>query len=148
MKQLFTLFLGLAFTLNVQAVSTAVNPDAAVAEQVALSGLNLPNNLDGEAFLELTPKKVREMTGERLGIGGSIALKMAQRSYKKSLKRERAADIPQVLYIIGAIFGFAWLLMGIMDSFEGNNWWISLLLYILFFLPGIIFAFIKMNEYY
>ena len=102
-----------------------------------------------EDFLSLTPKKVREMTGERLGIKGTLALKAAQKAVKMQQKRgSRDANVPKGLYVVGAIFGFAWLLMGLMDDFEGNNWWVNLILGFLCLIPGIVHAFIKMNEYY
>ena len=101
-------------------------------------------------FLALTPKKVREMTGERLGIKGTLALKAAQKAVKKQLKSgSRDADIPKGLYVVMAIFGFGWLAMGLMDDFEGNNWWVNLLLTLcLFGIGGLIHALIKMNDYY
>lgn len=102
-------------------------------------------------FLNLTPKQYKEITGEKLGIKNSIKLKAAQKFIKKQQKKQKKGgddDIPKGLYIVGAIIGFSWLLMGIMDDFEGNNWWIALLLYLLCWLPGVIYAFIKMDEYY
>ena len=53
---------------------------------------------DGETFttddfLALTPKKIREKTGERLGLKKSVALKLAQRAVKKDLKRQAKAGI-------------------------------------------------------
>ena len=101
-------------------------------------------------FLSLTPKKVREMTGERLGIKGTLALKAAQKAVKKQMKKgSRDADISQGLYVVMAIFGLGWLAMGLMDDFEGNNWWVNLLLTIcLFGIGGLIHALIKMNDYY
>ena len=148
MKHLFTLALALLVTFSAQAVTNAVQFQDVLAEQPALAGLDLGADFDAQAFLDLTPKKVREMTGERLGIKGSLALKAAQKSYKKQLKKGSATDIPKGLYIVGALFGWGWLLMGLMDDFEGNNWWVNLILSFLCLVPGIIHAFIKMNEYY
>jgi uncharacterized membrane protein YqaE (UPF0057 family) len=47
-----------------------------------------------------------------------------------------------------AILGFGWLGMGILDDFEGEKWLISLLLYCLVSLPGLIYTLIKMKDYY
>ena len=107
-------------------------------------------DLSLDDFLNLTPKKYREMTGEKLGVKNAIKLKAAQKFIKKAQKQQDddATDIPKGLYIVGAILGWAWLLMGLMDDFEGNNWWLSILLYILCWIPGVIHAFIKMDEYY
>ena len=39
--------------------------------------------------------------------------------------------------------------MGLMDNWEGNNWWVNLILsWILCWLPGVIHAFVKMKDYY
>ena len=56
--------------------------------------------------------------------------------------------IPKWLYIVLAIFGLGWLGMGINDNFNGSDWLISLLLYILLWLPGFIYTLIKMSNYY
>jgi len=59
-----------------------------------------------------------------------------------------AAAVPQILYIILAIFPLGWLAMGLNDNFKGNDWLISLVLYILGWLPGIIYTLIMMKKYY
>lgn len=60
----------------------------------------------------------------------------------------KSAEIPKVLYIVLAIIGFGWLGMGINDSFSDWDWVISLVLYFLGWLPGLIYTLIKMNKYY
>jgi len=97
-------------------------------------------------FLAMSPKSYKAKTGKKMGIKNAIKLKMSQKAMKKAAGVK--ADIPKGLYIVGAILGWAWLLMGLMDDFGGNNWWVSLILYMLFFLPGMIHAFIKMKDYY
>ena len=99
-----------------------------------------------DQFLDLTPAKYQELTGERLGFAKMVTLKSAQKYVKKQTRKD--ADIPQVLYVILAIIGLGWLVMGILDNFEGSNWWIGLILTILGWLPGVIFSLIKMHEYY
>jgi uncharacterized membrane protein YqaE (UPF0057 family) len=47
-----------------------------------------------------------------------------------------------------AIVFFGWLAMGLNDDFEGFDWLISLLLYILGWLPGVIYTLIMMKKYY
>ena len=100
-----------------------------------------------EDFLSLTPKKFKERTGKKLGIKNAIRLKAAQKMVKKRVKADNS-DIPEGLYIVGAILGFAWILMGVMDDWDGKNWWMSLLLFALCWLPGVIHAFAKKKEYY
>lgn len=103
-------------------------------------------NMDIENFLTLTPKQYRKMTGKRLGVKKALQLKAAQKVIKKATGQ--ASDIPKGLYIVGVILGFAWILMGVMDDFQGNNWWVNLLLYIVCFIPGLVHGFIKMGDYY
>ena len=99
-----------------------------------------------DQFLSLTPKKYRELTGKKPGIKNTLKLKAAQKVLKR--KTGKSEDIPKGLYIVLAIFGWAWLAMGLMDDWEGNNWWVNLLLTLLCWLPGVIHAFVKMDEYY
>jgi uncharacterized membrane protein YqaE (UPF0057 family) len=58
------------------------------------------------------------------------------------------AAISKGLYIILAILPFGWLGMGLNDNFTGSDWIISLVLYILLWLPGLIYTLVKMKNYY
>jgi uncharacterized membrane protein YqaE (UPF0057 family) len=66
--------------------------------------------------------------------------------FHKSAKGK--AEISKALYVVLAIFAFGWLAMGINDNFEGWDWVISLVLYILGWLPGLIYTLVKMKKYY
>lgn len=59
-----------------------------------------------------------------------------------------SAAISKGLYIVLAIFALGWLGMGINDDFQGYHWLISLLLYILGWLPGVIYTLVMMGDYY
>lgn len=104
------------------------------------------NNLEG--FIKLTPAEYQKMTGQKLTLKEKLKLKAAQMMVKKQLRKAGDASIPQALYVVLAIFGFGWLAMGIMDNWSGNNWWINLILSLLFWLPGLIHALIVMKNYY
>lgn len=99
-----------------------------------------------ERFLSLTPKKYREMTGERLGLKNAIQLKAAQKIVKKQFKRD--ADISKGVYILLAFVGLGWLAMGLLTDFDGSDWIVNLVLTILCWLPGFIHALVKMKDYY
>lgn len=43
--------------------------------------------LTTESFLELTPKKIREITGQKLSLKEVVGLKIAQKQIKKEMKR-------------------------------------------------------------
>ncbi len=101
-----------------------------------------------DQFLALTPKSYKELTGERLTIKETIQMKAAQKAVGEITQPVSDIDIPKGLYIVAAIFGWGWLVMGLLDDFQGNNWWINLILTLLCVIPGVIHSFIKMDEYY
>lgn len=67
---------------------------------------------------------------------------------KISDRLKESFDITKGVYVLLAIIAFGWLAMGINDDFEGFDWLISLLLYILGWLPGVIYTLIMMKKYY
>lgn len=151
MKLHFTFLLSLLLSVSAFAVNSPINLKSELAGNEKLQMLtDVQPNFGVEDFLTLTPKKYKELTGKKLGLKGIIALKMAKKAVKKKMTAVEgdSIDIPKGLYIVGAIFGWAWLMMGLLDDFQGNNWWTSLLLYMLCWIPGVIHAFIKMKEYY
>jgi uncharacterized membrane protein YqaE (UPF0057 family) len=99
-----------------------------------------------DQFLSLTPSKYKKMTGHKLGLKKSIELKAAQ----KFLKKRMAADekVPKGLYIVLAILGWGFLAIGLLTDWQGNDWWVNLLLTLLCWLPGVIHALVKMKDYY
>lgn len=70
----------------------------------------------------------------------------------QALESQQAAKstdgISKGIYILLALLGLGWLGMGLNDDFGGSDWIISLVLYLLFFLPGFIYTLIKMKKYY
>ena len=154
MKSTLTLLAFLLVAVSAQAVTHATQWQEVVADHSELASLKASSaNLNMDAFLDMTPKKFRELTGEKLGIKGSLALKAAQKKLKKMQKQQAsgssATDIPKGLYIVLVIFGWGWLGMGLMDDWEGNNWWVNLILsWVLCWLPGVIHGFVKMSDYY
>jgi hypothetical protein len=49
--------------------------------------------INAQTFLSLTPAKVQEMTGKKMTFSQKIALKIAQKSVKKQLKKANSIDI-------------------------------------------------------
>ena len=148
MKKIFNLLLFVlcfsSINAAVETKSTLVNDFNDEPEVQALTPDMAQMGLD--VFLSLTPKKYKELTGKKLGVKKTLQLKAAQKIIKK--KTGKSDDIPKGLYIVLAIFGLAWIGMGVMDGWEGNNWWVNLILTLLCWLPGFIHALIKMDEYY
>jgi uncharacterized membrane protein YqaE (UPF0057 family) len=67
---------------------------------------------------------------------------------KKITKADGSSKISKGIYILLALFGLGWLGMGLNSNFEGSDWIISLVLYLLLWLPGFIYTLIKMKNYY
>lgn len=106
-----------------------------------------------EDFLALTPRKIREATGQKLSLKQVIGLKLAQKKIKKEMRRsQKKGDpgVPKGLFIVCAIFLpiAAVIFMGIADDWEGNTWWTALLLYALCYFPGLIYTLTKVKNYY
>ena len=99
-----------------------------------------------ENFLALTPKTYKEQTGKKLGIKKTLQLKAAQKLIKS--KMNKGEDIEKGLYIVLVIFGLGFIAMGLIDDWEGKNWWMNLILSMLCWIPGVIHGLIKMKDYY
>ncbi|MGI9159874.1 MAG: YqaE/Pmp3 family membrane protein [Saprospiraceae bacterium] len=105
-----------------------------------------------DQFLNLTPAKYKEVTGKRLGLKNSLALKAAQAKVKHEMKKN---DLPapgdgitKGLYVLLAFLGLGWLAMGLLSDWDGSDWIINLVLTALCWLPGFIHALVKMKDYY
>ena len=97
------------------------------------------------AFMALTPSKYKEMTGQKLGFKKALALKAAQ----KVLKAKGGSDkLSKGVYILLAILGLGWIGMGVASDWDGSEWIICLVLSALCVLPGLIYALVKMKNYY
>lgn len=68
--------------------------------------------------------------------------------FSKIFKGGGSDNIPMPLYVVMSIFFLGWLAMGINDNFKGWDWVISLALYILAYIPGLIYTLIMMKNYY
>ncbi len=104
-------------------------------------------NISMEDFVKLSPKEYEKLTGKHLKFKDRLKLRLTQKMLKHKLKKGES-DIPQIGYILLSVFGWGFLAMGLIDDWTGDNWWICLLLTFAFVLPGVIFALIKMSEYY
>lgn len=148
MKRIFTICLLALFAWTSQAAVKANWADEfnGQPEIEALSPEMMQMGID--QFLSLTPKKYKELTGEKLTIGQTVKLKAAQKVIKRQMKHGAEPDISKGLFVLLAILGVAWVAMGVMDDWEGSDWIVNLILYILCYLPGLIHALTKMKKYY
>jgi uncharacterized membrane protein YqaE (UPF0057 family) len=147
MKWIFlTISLGLmAFTPVFGAIQSAQKEATLQKNDVAL-WQDAAGNPDLDQILNMTPGQYQELIGQRLTLTEKIQFRVWQHSVKKQM--QRGGSIPQVLYIVLAIFGLAWIAMGVMDNWGGSTWVVNLILTLLFWLPGFIHALIVMGRYY
>jgi uncharacterized membrane protein YqaE (UPF0057 family) len=147
MKKIFTLLFLMLFFFNSNAASMKSSWTAQFENQTEFKALTPEMmQLSIDQFLSLTPKKYREMTGQRLGLKKSLELKAAQKIVKKHMNSE--PEFSKGLYILLAILGLAWIAIGVMDNWEGSTWIVNLILTLLCWLPGLIHALVKMKDYY
>ncbi len=156
-KQLTLSLFVLAFAALSMSVAVASEKAVAPAEAI-LAETGLPadaiSNLD--EFINLTPKKYREMTGKKLSLKETIVMKLAQKKIKKQIRKANKGqkdgdeEFPKGLFIVCAIFLpiAAVIFMGIMDDWKGNTWWTAAILYALCYLPGLIYTLTKVKNYY
>ena len=111
----------------------------------------LPGNFPAQQ-MEATAGKMKEKGDHKLSFAEKVMVKLAKKKLQKMEKKmnDRSSSAPGIekgVYIIVAIL-IPFLAVGLATNFEGNDWLICLLLTILFYLPGLIYALIKMKDYY
>ena len=154
-KFILTLLLifGMAQLAPMHATTSSKNAGKEVATKLLMQQSDLSGswaNMTPEEFVKLTPKKIKATTGKKLTFKQVIELNAAQKIVKKQIKSSEkggATEIDKGVYIILAIL-IPFLAVGLASDWEGNDWLICLLLSILCWLPGVIYAFIKMEDYY
>lgn len=144
MRKIIIAFLALLFSVTSNAgiiyVPANASDNAKAGIEATIAKVKASNM---DAFLSLTPEKLKEMTGKKMNFAQKLALKMAQKKARRA-----GGEISKGLYIVLAIFGLAWVAMGVMDDWSGSTWIVNLVLTLLFWLPGFIHALIVMKNYY
>jgi hypothetical protein len=110
------------------------------------------------AFLFATPSFAITSTG---GTTSATTIAQQNANLKKEFKMQKKVEkiknflqkggsdkLSKGLYILLAIIGWGFLGMGLVSDWEGSEWIICLILSCLFILPGLIYALIKMKNYY
>jgi len=124
----------------------------------ALKGFSLDvataPNANQAQMLEAMSAKMSDNGTHKLSFKEKLALKLvtkkAEKMQKKMVSGQWSAAAPGIdknTYIIVAIL-IPFLAVGLATNFEGSDWLICLLLTFLFYLPGLIYALIKMKNYY
>lgn len=145
MKSKLTLSLLVIF-LFASIANAAFTPSKTESKQENTSK-QFNSNLHG--FMSLNKKSFEQLTGKKMTLKEKVSLKFAQKMMaKESKKRAGGGGLPQWAYIVMSLLVLGWLAIGIQSNWKGNDWWISLLLYLVFILPGIIYSFVVMKKYY
>jgi hypothetical protein len=150
LSALCVLFLGASASAEIMPKTVKMADLSSATDVQAIDPKFLQMGMD--QFLSLTPAKYKEVTGKRLGLKNSLALKAAQAKVKHEIKKNdfggQDPAISKGLYVLLALLGFGWLAMGLLSDWEGSDWIINLVLTILCWLPGLIHALVKMKDYY
>jgi|JI71714BRNA_FD_contig_51_3021297_length_916_multi_4_in_0_out_0_1 uncharacterized membrane protein YqaE (UPF0057 family) len=105
------------------------------------------STMAADELLNMTPSKYKQITGKKLGLKNTLALKAAQKSVKKQFLKGGAPSIDKGIYILLAIL-IPFLAVGLASDWKGSEWIVALLLTALCYIPGLIYALIKMKNYY
>ena len=141
MKKLTLLSILFLFAVN---FSMAINPSG-MTHHRKLS-IHDPQVLQGMNIATMSLKEFQKITGKKLSFKEKIKYRLAQKAMKIKSKKS-GGQFPTVLYVVLSILPLAWILMGVQDDWQGNKWWVNLILYIIMWLPGFIHSMVKMKEY-
>ena len=102
---------------------------------------------------ETTEAATTNSTANELPVASEIKIMKKHSFLSRAFTSAKAtlsskAAIPMAAYIILCIFALGWLAIGLNDNFSGFSWILSLILYILFYLPGLLYSLIMMGNYY
>lgn len=148
-----SLVLILALTFITFPSFALVSPSSNHTEMPAMNHSDVLAKMKLEDFLSLTPKKYKELTGEKLSITQKISLKLAQKKMRQAIKENKMADekIQGTAldtsdfniggFILGLILPVVGLLIAyLIDDEEVIKWaWIGFGIFLVFFLLFIIF---------
>jgi len=134
MKKIFITLLLAFFALQFAPVQAAIevkNTSAVSSPEMLMMNKDFPPallNMTTEEFLNLTPKKVKVMTGQKLSFKQTLVLKAAQKQVKKQLD---ASDNPagdKKSQIVALLLCFFLGGLGMHRLYLGyKNWWLMLI---------------------
>lgn len=139
-----TLLFAVIFSVN------AINPSnksiiATTPTSIDFSNFEKSTTINGKSLTNITPNDIQKLTGKKLSLKEVIKLKAAQKLLKA--KKAGGEGYSKGIFILLALLGWAWLLMGIQDDFSGNTWLVNLLLTLLCGIPGLIHSLVHMKDY-
>lgn len=136
MKKIIVVFIALTMLCsNIDAAFTVV-PASQTTEQSALATARAMT----EKFVNMSRKDYEQLTGKHLNLFERWAFKIAQHKLRRELNKNNAdPSTNTVLLVILAIF-IPPLAVYLHQGEINKHFWIDLLLTLLFFLPGMIYA--------
>lgn len=153
----FCLFAFNAFSVvastEVSATPAGINPEQVQKIEAMLQDMSTMD------LSKMTISQAEELAGRKLTIKEKIGFKVAKMKMKKMQKKATASmksgndlnapesGLDKGMYILVAFF-IPFLAVGLASDWEGNDWLICLLLTALCWLPGFIYALMKMKKYY
>lgn len=152
MRHLIITLLVVCFSASLASAYVVVQKEAGLdkATMAWLQEQNMDANafagMNASDFLNLTPKKYRELTGHKLGVKQAVLLKAAQFQVKKQAKGMPADSNDKVLVYI-----LCWFLppLAVALCYDiGGKFWLNVILTLLCGIPGIIHAFIVCSQYF
>jgi hypothetical protein len=121
MKHLPKVFiLSFSFLLILQSALAIVVPIAEPSDSKSKSGSEKGEETvkllgpDAISFLNLTPRQYYEITGEKMKFKERMALKMAQRQLRKSMRQGNTADALNQGNLKSGKFNLLWFLLGLL----------------------------------
>jgi len=98
-------------------VLPSATPEPLKTESTTASPLS---HLSVNDFLSLTPKKIRDMTGQKMSLSQKVALKMAQSKLKKDMKANRQASVSSAAaFVDDSDFNIGGFVLGLLLSIIG-----------------------------
>jgi hypothetical protein len=143
-------FVLLAFVFSSSAVVVpSTTPEPVSKESIAVSPFS---KMSVDDFLSLTPKKYKELTGEKLSIPQRISLKLAQRKIKKAIKNNEQIDSTTMANIVdtsdfnigGFVLGLLLSVIGVLiayliDDTSVIKWaWVGFGIFLIIFLLAVL----------
>ena len=149
MKQKISFIAVLLFTVIFSANAINSSNKSIIATNptsIDFSNFEKGTTVNGKSLTTITPNDIQKLTGKKLSLKEVIKLKAAQKLLKAKANKG-GEGYSKGIFILVALLGWAWLLMGIQDDFSGNTWLVNLLLTMLCGLPGLIHSLVHMKDY-
>lgn len=143
------------FAFNAFSATASVETPSAITPEQAQKMEAFLTTLSAKDVNNFTIRDAEKLAGRKLTFKEKIGFKVAKMKMKRkginslfSGDGKSAPGIEKGIYILIAIVGFPFLSVGLASDWEGSDWLYCLLWTCLCWLPGFIYALMKMKKYY